>query len=125
MLLPIDLLGTVGMGGRIVLSEILGRCEDVCGLHSPAPLRTKEALDREAPLKAEHLAVVTNPVAFGQLLNAIARLMHWYIAVPAEHNHVFILIVSVVAYGALGVVLGHDSHVRVGDLLVFFEQDLA
>jgi hypothetical protein len=51
--------------------------------------------------------------------------MYWDITVAAEYYHVFIFIVSIVAYRTLSIILSNHSHVRVRILFFLILQNLS
>lgn len=102
------ILGTV-----IVQSVVLSWCEYIGGFHSAAFFRAQQASDHKASLEAENLAVIADPITFRQLLDAVAGLMDWDVAVAAEDYHVFVFVVAVVTDSTLSIILSLDSsHVR-------------
>jgi hypothetical protein len=74
-------------------------------LHCATFLRTQKAVDHQASLQPEYQAVVANPVLFRQLLNTVAALMHRYVTVATEHDHIFILVIAAITYNALCIFL--------------------
>ena len=70
----------------MVLHEVFMSCKDAGRLHRPASLRAQDALNLDSSLEVKGQAVVTDPVDFGDLIDAVALLVHWNVAVTAEHN---------------------------------------
>ena len=96
---------------RCVVVEliVLRSPEDARGLHSTAPFGAEDTLDHDSSVHLEELAVVANPILLWKLIDAVALLMDRNIADVTENDEVLVLIVTVVADGALGVVLHHQA----------------
>ena len=54
-------------------------------------------------------AVIADPVVIWDLVDTVAPLMHWYIASSTKEDQVFVLVVAVVADGALSVFLDDEA----------------
>lgn len=89
----------------VVVHEVLVSAEDAGRLHRAASLWAQDALDHDTSAHVERVAVVAQPVLFRNFVYTVASLMDRDIASSAEDNQVFVLVVAVVADGALGVFL--------------------
>ena len=89
--------------------EVLIRSEYTCGLHSTSSFRTKNTLHHNASPHIEGPAVVTDPVIHRYLIDSIALLVDWDVAVAAEDNQVLIFVVSIITDGTLGIFLDHQA----------------
>jgi hypothetical protein len=77
-------------------------------LHGASLLWTEDAVDHESSLEPKEKTVIADPILLRQLLNTIAALVNWDVAVPTEHDHVLVLIVTAIADHTLCIVL--NSH---------------
>jgi hypothetical protein len=91
----------------IVLFILLLAPKYVSRFQRPSLFGTQLALNHEAFSKAKDPAGIADPVLFREGFNAIAALMDWNAAVATEDYEVFILIVTIVANGTLGILLSH------------------
>ena len=89
----------------IILLIVLTLREYISWLHSSTPLRTKHALNQQTSLLPINITVITVPVSLWHILYPIARLMHRHTTKTAKHDHVLILIISIVANCTLRVLL--------------------
>jgi len=89
----------------VVPHELLISAEDASGLHGSATLRTKNALNHDAAAHIESPAIVADPVIVRYFVDAIASLMDRNVASSTKDDEILILIVTVVADGALGIFL--------------------
>jgi len=101
------------LGCSVVPHEVFVSAEDAGGFHGAAALGTQYAPGHDASRHVKGTAVVADPVVVRNLVDAIAFLVHWYIASSAEDNLVLVLVVAVVADGALRVLL-NDKAALVG-----------
>ena len=74
---------------------------------------TEDALDHDAAAEVKGPAIVAKPFILGNLVNAIASLVDGDIASSTEDDQIFVLIVAIVADGALSVLL-HDQAALMG-----------
>lgn len=84
-------------------------CEDARRLHGSSPFRTQQALDLDAALKTEGLAVVADPVNFRNLIDTVTLLVDRDTAFTTEDNQVLVLIVTIVAYRTLCILLHYKA----------------
>jgi hypothetical protein len=96
-------------GGVVVAHKVLVRRENARGFHGAAELWAQEAFYLYTSFEVEAPAVVADPVRVGNLIDSVAPLMHWDVAVAAENNQVLIFVVTVVANSALGIFLHHQA----------------
>lgn len=61
-------------------------CEDARRLHGSSPLRTQQALDLDAALKTEGLAIVADPVNFRDLIDTVTLLVDRDTAFATKDN---------------------------------------
>jgi hypothetical protein len=94
------------------------RGKNTCGLHSAASFWTEEALDLQTSLQRKAAAIVADPVVVRNFVDAVTFLVHGNIAISAEHNQVFILIIAIIADGALSVFLNDEASLVGRQLLV-------
>lgn len=83
--------------------------EDISRLHSSSLLRTQQAIDHHSAFLAEYLAIIADPLLFRHFLNPIALLMHCDLAHLAKDNLVIIIVVPVIANGALSILLSRPQ----------------
>ena len=93
------------LSSSVVAHVVLIGAEDAGRLHRATTLRAKDALDHDAAAHVKGPAIVTDPVVVRYFVDAVAALVHWNVASPAEDNQVFVLVVTVVADGTLSVLL--------------------
>lgn len=93
------------LSGRVVVHEVLVSPENVGWLHSSTPLRTQDAFNHNASTQVKSSAVVANPVIVWYFINTITSLMNRNVTSSAKDNQVFILVITIVADGTLGVFL--------------------
>lgn len=91
--------------GSVVALVVLPGPEDARGLHGSSLLGAEDALHHYASLHIERPAVVADPVVVWNFVDAIAFLVYRYVAIAAKNDKIFVLVVSVVADGTLGVLL--------------------
>ena len=96
---------SISMRISIILLIVLTLREYISRLHSSTPLRTKHALYQQTSLLPINITVITIPVSLRHILYPIARLMHRHTTKTAEHDHVLILIISIVTNCTLRVLL--------------------
>ena len=101
------------LSSSVVAHVVLIGAEDASRLHGATTLRAQDTLDHDAPAHVESPAIVADPVVIGDFVDAVATLVHRNIACPAEDDQVLVLVVTVVANGALSVFL-HDKATLVG-----------
>ena len=93
------------LSGSVVAHVVLIGAEDAGRLHGATTLWAQDALDHDAAAHVEGPAIVADPVVVGDFVDAVAALVHRNVASPAEDDQVFVLVVTVVADGALSVFL--------------------
>jgi len=93
----------------VIIHVVFVRPKDAGWLHSSATLGAENALNHDASAHVKRPAIIADPVVVRNLVYAVAPLVNWDIASTAEDDQVLILIVPVVADGALGILLHHQS----------------
>ena len=83
----VDVVQTLFLRSRVVvLHEVLMSREDARRLHGSSSLGAKYALHLEPSFKIEGQTVVADPVNLRNLIDAIAFLVDWDVAVATEDN---------------------------------------
>lgn len=93
----------------MIAHELFVGAEDACWLHGTTALRTKDALDHDAATHVESPAIVADPIIVGNFIDSIAPLVNWNVASSTEDDEIFVLIITVVTDGALGVFLHYKA----------------
>ena len=93
----------------VVALVVLPRPEDACRLHGSTLLGAKDAFHLNASLHIESPTVVANPIVIWDFVDAVAFLVYGYVAIAAKYDQIFVLVVSIVADGTLGVLLDNEA----------------
>ena len=97
------------LSGSVVAHVVLIGAEDAGRLHGATTLWAQDALDHDAAAHVEGPAIVADPVVIGDFVDAVAALVNRNVACPAEDDQVFVLVVTVIADGALSVFLDDEA----------------
>lgn len=92
----------------MVIHVVLISPKDTCWLHSSTSLGAKNAFDHDASAHVESPAIIADPVVVRNLVYAVTPLVNRDIASTAKDNKILVLVVSIVANGALGVFLDNQ-----------------
>lgn len=93
----------------MVVHVVLKSAEDAGRLHCTTSLGAEDALDHDSTAHVEGPAVVADPVVVWDFIYTVTPLVNWDVASSTKDNQIFVLVVSVVADRALGVLLDHET----------------